>query len=136
VGTWGFDNFDNDHACDFAHEIEKSKDLSLVEDAIDRVLAVRNGELHSPDAEEALVAAEVVARLLGRFGARNAYTEGIDAWVAAKKFRPSPDLISKAVAAIDRILIPPSEILELWEDTDEAAEWKACVGALRSRLTG
>jgi len=128
------DSFDNDHACDFAQDIEESADLSLVERSIENVLAVGKNEVDAPDAEKALVAAEVIARLQGRFGARNAYTEGIDAWVLAKKFRPSPSLVAMAVVAIDRILTPPSELLDLWTDSGGPEEWKECVAALRSRV--
>jgi len=45
----------------------------------------------------------------------------------------SPDLVQNAVAAIERILRPPSELLELWEEAD-AMEWRKAVEDLRRRV--
>jgi hypothetical protein len=134
MGTWGTDAFDNDHACDFAHDMAEAGDLELLDEALQQVLDFGDEELAAPVAEEALVAAEVVARLQGRFGVRNAYTECIDAWVAANPGPPSSGLIAKALKAIDRIVSEPSELLELWEDGDDADAWKKAVAELRARV--
>ena len=50
-------------------------DLSLIEGTLDRALAVGGEYLEAPDAEEALAAAEAVARACSEtFGVRNDYT--------------------------------------------------------------
>ena len=47
---------------------------------------------------------------------------------------PSPELASKARRALDRILVEPSELLELWEEGDDSGEWRASVNELKGRI--
>src|SRR5687768_3509979 len=116
MGAWGVGSFDNDTACDWSHDLEEGDDLSLVHAAIDAVLG-GNQDAHS--ACQALAAAEVVARLKGNWGTRDAYTEGLDAWVVAHPSVPTADLIQRASSAIDLILDGDNELAELWDDEDE-----------------
>jgi hypothetical protein len=134
MGTWGTDAFGNDAACDWGYLLEDTNDFSLVERSIDRVLATGSDYLEVPDAEEALAAVEVIARLQGNWGIRNAYTETVDSWVELNPLTPSTELVQKAHEAIDRILNPPSELLELWEESEMADEWKRSVFELKSRV--
>jgi hypothetical protein len=134
MGTWDIDAFGNDTACDWGYSLEDTNDLSLVESTIDRVLATGSDYLEVPDAEEALAAVEVIARLQGNWGIRNAYTEPVDAWVERNQLTPSTELVQKAHAAIDRIQISPSELLELWEESEMVDEWKQSVLDLRARV--
>ena len=85
-------------------------------------------------ADEALAAAETVARLQGHWGVRNSYTANVDAWVEKTGLSPSPALARKAHAAIDRVLAETSEIVELWEESGDLDEWKRVVDELRSRI--
>ncbi len=103
MGAWDTDAFGNDTACDWAYSLEGSGDLSLVESTIDRVLATGSDYLEAPEAEEALAAAEVIARLQGNWGIRNVYSEPVDTWVERTQLKPSPNLVRKAHAIIDRI---------------------------------
>ncbi|PZV02728.1 MAG: hypothetical protein DCF32_14695 [Leptolyngbya sp.] len=133
MGTWSVDAFGNDDAADWAFELAESDDLSLVEAAIDGALA--EGEyLDAPDAAIALAAMEVIARLNGNWGDRNAYTEPIDRWVERVTVQLEPDLLARARVAIDRILSADSEMLELWQDSDDYGAWVGSVENLRSRL--
>jgi hypothetical protein len=135
MGTWGFDTFDNDTAGDWAYGLEGVADLSSVRDTLERVLAAGDEYLEVDDACEGLAACEVVARLKGHWGARNAYTEIVDAWVEGHEMAPPADLVDQAAAVIDRVLAADSELRELWEEED-AAEWLAAVVDLRSRVVG
>lgn len=133
MGAWGTGIFDNDTACDWAHELEGQRDLRVIERTLDAVL---DGD-DAPDAdigEEALAAAEALARLQGHWGVRNSYTERMDAWVEAAGLTPPAALVDKAHAAIDRILGTDSELAELWGESDEFDGWKAAVAELRGRL--
>ncbi|MEE3717554.1 DUF4259 domain-containing protein [Tumidithrix elongata RA019] len=47
---------------------------------------------------------------------------------------PPPPLIDSAVQAIARILTPPSELLELWQETDDFEAWKNHLEELKQRL--
>jgi hypothetical protein len=127
------DAFGNDDAADWAFELAESNDLSLVEAAIDGALA-ENDYLDAPDAAIALAAIEVIARLNGNWGDRNAYTEPVDAWVAQANVQMEPELLVWARAAIDRILSADSEMLELWQDSGDYEAWLESVENLRSRI--
>ena len=131
MGAWGSDTFDNDTACDWKYDLEESDGLPFVEATLERVLALGESYLDSDDACCGLAACEVVARLKGNWGARNSYTESLDAWVVANQVQPSAELVRKSLAVIDRILMPDSELLELW---DGQSEWQDSVSALRARV--
>jgi hypothetical protein len=133
MGSWGLGPFENDTACDWGYDLEKSTDLSVIERALDSVVEARD-YLEAPAAEEALAAAEVVARLQGNWGPRTSYTETVDAWVKKTDSQITSELASKAVAAINRVLTPPSELLELWQDTDDFDTWKKLLGELAQRV--
>jgi hypothetical protein len=113
--------------------LAERKDLSLVHETL---LTVSSGDcyLDSDPACEALAACEVIARLKGNTGPRDASTETVDAWVAAHPQPVSPDLVRLATAAIDRILGENSELAELWAESDSADEWRTAVEDLRRRV--
>jgi hypothetical protein len=134
MGTWGHDSFENDTACDWSFALEEVGDLRLIEQTIAAVLASEH--VDTSTAEEGIAACEVIARLRGQFGTRDAYTESIDQWVAAHSITPSPELLTQARKAIDSILGEDSELRSSWEDAGELQEWTAAVSNLRSRLSG
>lgn len=134
MGAWGAGSFENDTACDWAEGLKKVDNLSLIASALGRVLG-SDDYLDSDVASKGLAACEVVARLKGSGGPSNPYTETVDAWVRNHPITISSDLIQTAIAAIDRILAPPSELLELWQEGDDT-EWQAAVADLRSRVQG
>jgi hypothetical protein len=134
MGAWGTGTFDNDTACDWSAALEEVDDLSLVADAMERVLKVGGEYLDSDVSTEALAACEVIARLHGHWGLRNSYTETVDRWVVAHPIEPSAELVEKALATIDRVLSRPSELLELWEEGGRNDEWRAAVDHLRQRV--
>ena len=113
MGTWGVDTFENDDGCDFAADVAESSNLSKLEKAFDRINSAGDDFIEAPNACEALAAAEIIARLAGRGGARTAYTEKIDTWVAKIKIIPSADLLDKARRSLMRIKTDPSELLGL-----------------------
>ena len=134
MGAWSSEPFGNDTAGDWAFDLEDVDDLSLIEETIQKILDCGNGYLEARDAEEALAAVETIARLKGNFKTKNAYTEDVDAWVAAHPLKPPADLIAKAQKAIDRILSKPSELLELWGESDEFEAWKKQTAELKDRI--
>ena len=136
MGAWAHDTFDNDMACDWAFGLEEVNDLSLVKRAIASVLETEDDYLDANVSCEGLAACEVIARLKGNWGARNAYTEPVDKWVASHPIAVSPALVDQATAVIDRVLSPPSELLDLWEDGKEPQEWHNAVSNLRARVIG
>jgi len=134
MGAWGTGIFDNDTACDWAYTLEESDDLSVVEQTLEKVISAGFEYLEAPEAEEALAAAEVIARLQGNYGDRNAYTEIIDKWVLGRALRVSPELVRKTLLAIERVLTEPSELVELWKESEDFDAWKASISNLSSRI--
>jgi hypothetical protein len=134
MGTWGVLAFDNDNANDWAYDLDGVHDLSLVESTFAQVESVGAGNLEAPIGENALAACEVLARLRGRPGYQNAYTEKVDSWVAAHKIEPPAGLIKRGNEAINLVLGDNSELRDLWEEVGED-EWQVAVADLRTRLT-
>lgn len=133
MGAWGELAFDNDTANDWADGLADVEDLSLVESTLSALEHLGGEYVEQDIACDVLAACEVLARLKGNPGYKNAYTEKVDSWVAAHPLTPSPALLKRAVAGIDRILGDESELRELWEDA-EADEWLAAMTDLRRRL--
>lgn len=133
MGTWAVGSFDNDDAADWAFGLEEARDLSLVETTVDKAIAAAD-YLEAPDAAEALAAIEVIARLQGNWGERSPYSEPVDNWVEANKLVPSGELLAKALQVLDLIVGENSELNELWQESDEYADWVAAVAELRSRV--
>lgn len=133
MGAWGVRAFENDAAGDWSFELTEVDDLSLVEAAFEEVEAVGADYLEADAAANALAACEVLARLRGNTGYSDSSTEPVDSWVASHPQTPSPELIARGTAAIDRLLGSDSELRELWEESDPDA-WRGAVGELRDRL--
>ena len=132
MGAWSHEAFGNDTACDWAYGLQEVDDLSLVEAALAAVAP--DGYLDASEATEALAAIEVIARLRGHAGYSNAYTEVADDWVAATRLVPPEPLVQRALDVLDRIVGDESELKELWDDSDSAADWQASLADLRERL--
>jgi hypothetical protein len=134
MGAWGVGTFDNDTACDWASDLECTEDLSLVRQSISSVLAVGSAYLDADVACQALAACEVIARMKGNWGPRDAYTEQVDSWVESHHVALPPGLIEVAVSAIDRVLDQPSELLELWDESGDREDWLDSIRDLRNRV--
>src|SRR5215469_18581032 len=102
MGRWGFGIFENDTACDFKYVVVDGGGLAAVEQVLDRVVSSGDRYLEVSEADEALAAADIIARLLGAFGQQDAYTEDIDSWVKTTQAKPSSALVEKALQAIQR----------------------------------
>jgi len=134
MGTWSCEPFGNDTAGDWAFGLDEAKDLSYVEAALDAVLDQdKDDELESTDAEEAIAACEVLAKLLGKGTHSDGYTQGVDAWVTSLKLKPDSALLKKAQKSLKRVTGKNSELLELWEE-EGADDWKESIKALRDAL--
>lgn len=136
MGAWGPGILENDTAADWASGLEGAADTSLIDVTLAKVLDAGGEYLDASTAEEGLAAAEAVARMRGRWGSRDTYTEPLDRWIDATKTQPEDALVQKAITVVGRVLSPPSELLELWTESDDFDAWKAAVTDLRSRLAG
>jgi hypothetical protein len=134
MGAWSHESFGNDDACDWASQLKGPKDLALVEATLDKVLASEGEYLEALEASEAIAAAEAVARLQGHFGTRDSYSKSLDGWVERIGLKPERALAEKARRALDRIVSERSELLELWQDSEEGSEWLVSVAELKTRI--
>lgn len=133
MGVWGINTFDNDTAGDWSYGLEECDDLSYVRQTLEN--SISSGEVLDADiASEALAACEVIARLSGNWGERNAYTETVDDWVKGHPQEAPVGLIALATRVIDSVLREDSELRQLWEQSDEFEEWRECVADLNRRL--
>jgi len=133
MGAWGVLAFDNDDANDWAYDLAETEDLSLVESAFETVETAAD-YLEAPDASNALAACEVLARLNGKPGYKNSYTQKVDEWAAIHSLTPSTDLLGRADAVINRSLSDNSELKDLWSESSENGDWLASIEDLRQRL--
>ena len=135
MGAWAEDTFGNDTACDWIGTFLDDPGLSTVKSAIEAVLKANN-YLDSDGACECLAACEVIARLQGKWGLRNAYSEDLDRWIEANPIDVPEDLKAAADSAIERILGANSELPELWDEGGRNEEWHQAVDDLRERIKG
>jgi len=134
MGAWSHEPFGNDTACDWSYTLLESDDLAVIEALLDEVLSDENEYLDADMASEAVAAIEVLAKLLGKGTQSDTYTEDIVEWVKEHGERPSAALLQKAQLAIERIMSPGSELLELWEEGDDGEPWKLSLQQLLAAL--
>ncbi|QEE27441.1 DUF4259 domain-containing protein [Terriglobus albidus] len=132
MGAWGFGIFENDTACDFAAAVSDGGGMPLLEQALDRVLACGDNYLEAPEAEECLAAAEIIARMTGSSWHETTSTTSVE--IRGAHISVSGDFTDKAKRAIARVLSEPSEIVELWTESDDFDGWKQSVEELLARL--
>jgi len=58
MGAWSHESFGNDDACDWGHELAETNDLSVIESALDSVLAIGDDYLELSEASNGIAAAE------------------------------------------------------------------------------
>ena len=131
MGAWGLKSFDNDDAMDWVAEFEEAG-AEAVKASLDAALN-DNDELESPEACEALAAAEVVAA--AKTGdPTNLAQDAASALARHASEIATPENIVLAKDAVERIKAK-SELRDLWQETDEFDAWIKDVEALESRLT-
>lgn len=138
MGAWGTDTFDNDTACDWAASLEDYEDLELVTSALQAAVDESEDYLDADVACEALAACEVIARLHGRFGTQNSYTDAVDTWVRAHPLVPDESILALAHEAIDAVMGKHSELRALWEEAKggDSSGWIESVESLKKRVAG
>ncbi|MFJ5834885.1 DUF4259 domain-containing protein [Streptomyces sp. NPDC093089] len=134
MGTWDIGPFDNDTAADFSYRVDEApaeKRAEVLRAAFEEVIATGDDDfLDSCFAEKAVASAALLsAQCPGGDPVTTSY--------APKEPLPElpTDLRPLAVAALDRVLGPESELLELWEESN-GEEWKAGIRKLRAVLSG
>lgn len=132
MGAWGVGTFDNDDAADWTYELEATPGDTLLVESLTYVVELGEDFLDSPEACRALAAAEVVAALRGE--PATDLPEIVRNWVAQATGNDIEFLAKLSLQAIERIEVD-SELKELWDETNDAAEWYEGVANLKTRLS-
>ena len=131
MGAWGCGNFENDDALDWVIDLEEAKDLSFVVETLDAVIESAEDYVDAWESSIALAAAEVIAALAGHPAAQ--LPEEVLAWIDKQPNSLDSEAIRKAKQAV-KIILADSELKELWQETDEFAQWEAVVIDIQTRL--
>lgn len=129
MGTWDVGPFDNDTAADFCGDLDEAasdKREGVIRDALTSVIDTV-GYLEAPESEEAIAAAALVA-------AQCPGGEPADPVYGPEE--PLPDLTGLrdlAHRALDRVMTEPSELMDLWAESD-GDPWRATINRLQSTL--
>ncbi|MEU2503614.1 DUF4259 domain-containing protein [Streptomyces sp. NPDC007863] len=130
MGTWDIGPFDNDTAADFSYrvdEAEAGRRADVLRAAFREVTGTGDDYLDADLSVEAVAAAALVA-------AQCPGGEPVTSYGPKEPLGVLPvELRAEAVAALDRVVAEPSELLELWEESD-GEEWKAGIRKLRAVL--
>ncbi|MGW9438432.1 DUF4259 domain-containing protein [Streptomyces sp. NPDC055607] len=133
MGTWDIGPFDNDTAADFSYRVDGApveKKAEVLRGAFREVTGTGGAYLDADLAVEAIASAALLAaQCPGGEPVTTSYGPKEPLPVFPAALRP------EAVAALDRVLVEPSELLELWEESD-GEEWKAGTRRLRAVLAG
>lgn len=130
MGTWDVGPFGNDTAADFSYTLDEAAvdaRAGIIHATLARVI-VTAGYLEAPESEEAVAAAALIAAQC---------TDGEPTDPVYGPEEPLPDLTSLrdlALHALDRVVTEPSELMELWDESD-GGPWRARIRNLRSVLT-
>ncbi|MHB9856202.1 DUF4259 domain-containing protein [Streptomyces krungchingensis] len=129
MGTWDVGPFDNDTAADFCGDLDEAvagQREGIVRGAFTRVIDTTD-YLEAPDSDVAVAAAALVAaQCPGGEPADPVY--GPD--------EPLPDLTGLrdlAFRALHRVMTEPSELMELWAESD-GGPWRANIRHLQRVL--
>ncbi|MFD9271526.1 DUF4259 domain-containing protein [Streptomyces goshikiensis] len=129
MGTWDVGLFDNDTAADFCGDLDEAaadEREGIVRSTLVRVIGIA-GYLEAPESEEAVAAAALVA-------AQCPGGEPADPIYGPEE--PLPDLTGLrdlALQALDRIMTEPSELMDLWADSD-GGPWRVNIRRLQNVL--
>ena len=135
MGAWSEHSFGNDTSCDWIYTFLENPGLPIVDSTIQVVLKAED-YLDSDEASECLAACEVIARLQGKWGLRDSYSEELDQWIEANPTPVPDELRISADQAIQRILAPNSELQQLWDEDGLNEDWHKAIEDLRERIKG
>jgi hypothetical protein len=131
MGTWDIGPFDNDTAADFGGDLDDAAEgerEGMLRSVLIRTVDTRD-YLDQDIAVEAVAAAALVAaQCPGGDPVTTAYGPKL----------PIPelptDLRDLAVQALDRVVTAPSELMELWGETNKEGPWRGTIVRLRTAL--
>lgn len=125
MSSWDVGPFDNDSAGDFGYELDDASPQQRI-DLVGRALArVMEDDPLFFGAERAVASAALVAAQ---------YPGGVPVTSIAA-MPPFPAYLRElAIAALDRVVTPPSHLVETWAERFEGPAWRRAISELRTVL--
>ena len=135
MGTWSHEAFGNDQACDWAAEVKESTGFTVIEQAFDQVIMSQDEDFIDADiGSVAHAAAEVLAHILGQGTQDIDFIDGLNQWIDQLNTQASATLIQKAIQALDILTHENSELDELWQESNDYADWTKNLEELKETL--
>ncbi|MDP4551906.1 DUF4259 domain-containing protein [Alkalihalobacillus macyae] len=141
MGAWGLSNFENDSALEWVDEfLEEEDKKGFLKDTFAEAKGRgsflgkffrRDTDLEEPEASAVLVAGEVVSLIKGNPSTK--LPEDVRNWVNSSQLELDKTIIKDALSAIQNVKVN-SELMQLWEETDEYHDWLQEVEDLQNRL--
>ena len=130
MGAWGAGSFQNDVALDFVGGLTPGAAWTPIAAALQAV--GEPGEYtDADDASVVLAAAEIIAASRGHAAAD--LPDGAEPFLQSVDAATS-ELVGQASEAVSRVLMEPSELLELWAESGDSEAWNRAVTDLIDRL--
>jgi hypothetical protein len=130
MGAWGPKSFENDGALDWVAEVTELENFSGVAGALEAVMADKADYLDADVCEEGLAAAEIVAAAAGKPAAE--MPEELAGWIKGQA-KPDAAMVARAIDVLGAVR-EKSELRELWEESENFADWNAALDELKARL--
>ncbi|GAA4386219.1 DUF4259 domain-containing protein [Hymenobacter koreensis] len=130
MGAWGYFNFDNDAAADFAGDFRDNHTEAMLYEAL-ATASEEEGYLEVDEASEALAAAEIVAAILGK--PAKDFPADLIPVILKLDASESEDLRDLAIEAVEAV-VKKSELQEMRSETDDYANWQQLQQDLLARL--
>ncbi|MFC9248722.1 DUF4259 domain-containing protein [Streptomyces sp. NPDC057136] len=131
MGTWDVGPFDNDTAADFSSTLDEAAEgerEGIIRTALVRTIETHGYLDHDIPVEAIAAAALVAAQCPGGEPVTTVYGPDL----------PIPELPADirelAIHALDRVVTEPSELMELWGESNKDGPWRATVSQLRNAL--
>jgi hypothetical protein len=132
MGAWGPGSFENDDALDLLGEISPETAAEALDQLFQRIVSagMRGEEIDASDSARALAAAELISAARGHAPDD---LPGNAAAIVKALGKPGDEHVENAASAISYVLMR-SELVELWAEADDPAEWNEAVSGLIARL--
>lgn len=132
MGTWGYQTFEDDTACDWLDDLVQSNGTAFLEQSL-QIDAGDEDDLDSEGAVNILAAAEIIYALLN--GSQRELLEEARQWIAANQSLDVACLKPVCERQLGRVLSDRSELRQRWQENKELyPTWKTSVESLRNAL--
>ena len=119
MGPWGFTTFEDELACDWLEDLVDSDPIAFFRQCLDLSDCQEVGYLAGIGV---LCTSEIIHSLCDR--PRDGLPRAVHGWLRNHRHLNVASLLEDAIAGMQRVLEPTSELWERWEDNEEwGDEW-------------